>query len=129
MCTNGSRAARWTPANARRTGNPSPSNPVGAVVTERTGRPAAVGSTAEIRGRATVSALMAGMNAPWGVEPHPFLSARMLAYATFPLDEALTRSRGVTTFLLSVHIVDTRVGGEVGVRARPDPAPRGRPGP
>src|SRR5512132_1932132 len=61
MCTNGSRAARSTPAKARRTGKPSPSNPEGAVVTERTGRSAAVGSRSGTLGRATVSALIAGM--------------------------------------------------------------------
>jgi hypothetical protein len=47
----------------RRTGNPSPSNPAGAVVTETTGRSTAIGSTVGMRGRATVSALMAGMPA------------------------------------------------------------------
>ena len=34
MWMNGSRWRWSTPANARRTGNPSPSNPAGAVVTE-----------------------------------------------------------------------------------------------
>src|ERR671912_2122819 len=68
MCTNGSRVGRSTPAKARRTGNPSPSNPEGAVVTETMGRWAAVGSTVGIRGRATVLALMAGMPAPWRIE-------------------------------------------------------------
>ena len=38
MWMNGSRSAEWTPANARRTGKPSPSTPLGAVVTDRTGR-------------------------------------------------------------------------------------------
>ena len=38
MCTNGSRSCRCTPAKARRTGNPSPSSPCGAVVTDFTGR-------------------------------------------------------------------------------------------
>jgi hypothetical protein len=38
------------------------------VVTETTGRSAAVGSGSGIRGRATVSALTAGIPAPWGIE-------------------------------------------------------------
>ena len=38
MWMNGSRSDRSTPAKARRTGNPSPSKPRGAVVTERTAR-------------------------------------------------------------------------------------------
>src|ERR1700730_4532860 len=45
MCTNGSRRLGSAPANARRTGNPSPSRPCGAVVTLTTGRACvAVGS-------------------------------------------------------------------------------------
>jgi hypothetical protein len=39
--------------------------PGGAEVTERTGRSAAAGSGSATRGRAMVSALMAGMCAPW----------------------------------------------------------------
>src|ERR1700722_9734861 len=42
MCTNGSRSSRCTPAKARRTGKPSPSSPRGAVVTDFTGRSAAL---------------------------------------------------------------------------------------
>ena len=38
MWMNGSRSAKFTPANARRTGKPSPSKPEGAVVMLRTGR-------------------------------------------------------------------------------------------
>src|SRR3984893_1885521 len=38
MCTNGARMLGSAPANARRTGNPSPSRPCGAVVTLTTGR-------------------------------------------------------------------------------------------
>src|SRR5437762_2324309 len=53
MWTKGSRSARSTPANARRTGKPSPSNPAGAVVTERTGR-----SRAPSRGRGRRSKLV-----------------------------------------------------------------------
>ena len=57
---NGSRISRLTPAKARRTGKPSPSWPLGAVVTEMTGRECPpVG--AEIRGRVKVSAVIAGM--------------------------------------------------------------------
>src|SRR5688572_25406570 len=61
MCTNGSRVASSTPAKARRTGKPSPSNPVGAVVTERTGRCTASKVGEASRGRATVSAVTAGI--------------------------------------------------------------------
>src|SRR4051812_27160371 len=53
---NGSRSARSTPAKARRTGKPSPSNPRGADVTPRTGRwRASVGSGSAIRGRTVMS--------------------------------------------------------------------------
>src|SRR4029450_8417454 len=83
MWTNGSRVARSTPAKARRTGKPSPSKPEGAVVTVTTGRSAAVGSTVGIRGRATVSALMAGMTTPCaGGLSRPSVP-RILARATF----------------------------------------------
>src|SRR5215218_1076156 len=61
MCTNGSRAARSTPAKARRTGKPSPSNPEGAVVTETTGRSTASAATEDSLGRAIVSAVTAGI--------------------------------------------------------------------
>src|ERR1700744_4475719 len=48
MCTNGSRYFIVRPANARRTGKPSPSRPWGAVVTVFTGRSTLVAiSTAE----------------------------------------------------------------------------------
>ena len=57
---NGSRISRLTPANARRTGNPSPSCPLGAVVTEITGREWPVVGVA-IRGKVKVSAVIAGM--------------------------------------------------------------------
>src|SRR3954453_22079376 len=62
MWMNGSRSVRSTPANARRTGNPSPSVPDGAVVIDRTGRArvsSALGATK--RGSESVSAVMAGM--------------------------------------------------------------------
>src|SRR6266536_511140 len=88
MCTNGSRVARSTPANARRTGKPSPSRPEGAVVTESTGRSATVGSTAGTRGRTMVSALMAGMTAP-----RSGLAAHFGRVAHEPLEVALGEDR------------------------------------
>src|SRR5580765_6574380 len=62
MWMNGSNAARSTPAKARRTGKPSPSKPLGADVTDTTGRGTdAVGSGA-IRGRTVRSStVMAGI--------------------------------------------------------------------
>ena len=56
---NGSRSAVDTPANARRTGKPSPSKPLGAVVIERTERERFV-NAALIRGSVSVSAVTAG---------------------------------------------------------------------
>src|SRR5262249_39759091 len=66
MWMNGSSRARSTPAKARRTGKPSPSNPDGAVVTDATGRAtAAVGAGSGARGRARrSSAVTAGMTTP-----------------------------------------------------------------
>lgn len=62
MWMNGSRSRRSAPANARRTGKPSPSNPDGAVVMERTRRCTAVGASAGTRGRTVRSATVtAGM--------------------------------------------------------------------
>src|SRR3954451_8164150 len=59
----GSSSLRGTPAKARRTGKPSPSNPVGAVVRRRTFRKAADGSRSGSRGRTrTSSTVMAGMS-------------------------------------------------------------------
>src|SRR6266511_3335209 len=52
MWTNRSRVARSTPAKARRTGKPSPSRPLGAVVTEITRRSAASSPARATRGRA-----------------------------------------------------------------------------
>ena len=68
MWMNGSRSATSTPANARRTGKPSPSNPFGAVVTERTGRglTAVVGTVRE--GTVAVSAVTAGMTIEYTTE-------------------------------------------------------------
>src|SRR5687767_13521592 len=60
MCTNGSSSCRGTPAKARRTGKPSPSSPLGAVVTERTGRSAASADGRSMRGSVRVSAVTAG---------------------------------------------------------------------
>lgn len=65
MWMNGSKAVCGTPANPRRTGNPSPSNADGAVVTDRTGRCVPVaGLGTGTRGKVRVSAVMAGMNVP-----------------------------------------------------------------
>ena len=76
MCTNGSNAARSTPAKARRTGNPSPSNPVGAVVTDSTARWTASGAIEGSLGRATVSAVTAGIGTSrWIVAHATYLSA------------------------------------------------------
>src|SRR5687768_1190817 len=60
---NGSSSVMGTPANARRTGKPSPSYPLGAVVSRRTGRKAVVaGSSRGSRGRTrTSSTVIAGM--------------------------------------------------------------------
>jgi hypothetical protein len=67
------RTGRGLPGRRRRRrggrGSPRLPGPDGAVVTEATGRSAAVGSAVGMRGRATVSALMAGMSAPPGVGP------------------------------------------------------------
>src|SRR5487761_2354608 len=75
MWTKGSRAARSTPANARRTGNPSPSRPLGADVTETTGRGTeALRSGWGMRGRTrrsvTVTAGM-GLSEGMGRFAHP----------------------------------------------------------
>src|SRR5215218_10595279 len=61
MWMNGSRSARSTPANARRTGNPSPSKPCGAVVTDRTVRSRAPGDGADRWGNVVGSAVTAGI--------------------------------------------------------------------
>src|SRR5258708_27213239 len=63
MCTKGSSRLMSTPAKARRTGNPSPSKPDGAVVTESTGRSTVVaGSGRGMRGRVSgLSTVTAGM--------------------------------------------------------------------
>ena len=57
---NGSRSAVDTPAKVRRTGNPSPSKPLGAVVIERTERER-FDNAALIRGSVNVSAVTAGL--------------------------------------------------------------------
>src|SRR5664280_723222 len=70
MCTNGSRSDMLTPANARRTGNPSPSKPLGAVVTDAKGRSViTVESGSLTRGRAaTLSTVTAGMEVAYQVQ-------------------------------------------------------------
>src|SRR5215471_21756885 len=84
MWMNGSSRARSTPAKARRTGKPSPSNPDGAVVTDATGRSAtAVASGSGTRGRTRMSSTVtAGMTTPphGNVSPAPTIVDR----ATFP---------------------------------------------
>src|SRR5450759_5075057 len=69
MCTNGSRSDMLTPANARRTGNPSPSKPLGAVVTDATGRSViTVKSGSGTRGRAAkLSTVTAGIEVSYQV--------------------------------------------------------------
>src|SRR3984957_9846105 len=68
MWMNGSSRARSTPANARRTGNPSPSNPDGAVVTEVTARSAWVTSGSGTRGRTRMfSTVIAGISPPTSI--------------------------------------------------------------
>src|ERR1700742_231167 len=62
MWTNGSSSAFEPPANARTTGNPSPSWPRGPVVTERTGRSVSVGPAAVTLGKVNVSAVIAGIS-------------------------------------------------------------------
>ena len=66
MWMNGSSFARSTPAKARRTGKPSPSKPDGAVVTDTTGRSAAVAASGSgTRGRTRMSSTVtAGMPSP-----------------------------------------------------------------
>src|SRR4051794_32418021 len=61
-------SARWlTPAKARRTGNPSPSKPFGAVVTASTRRGVASGAACGTRGSVSgFSTVTAGMTGPSG---------------------------------------------------------------
>src|SRR5215210_9270763 len=67
MWMNGSRSLRSTPANALRTGNPSPSTPLGALVTDRIGRWVAA-PTSGMRGSAvTSSTVTAGIGFLLGV--------------------------------------------------------------
>ena len=58
---NGSSTSFAMPAKARRTGKPSPSKPLGAVVSEINGRSWASIVGASIRGSVSVSAVTAGM--------------------------------------------------------------------
>src|SRR5262249_54199528 len=69
---NGSRSARLTPANARRTGKPSPSRPAGAVVMLRTGRMRASGPTSGKDGTVVRSSTVtAGIaDPPEGLTPY-----------------------------------------------------------
>src|SRR4029077_610368 len=63
MWTNGSRSRIPTPAKARVTGKPSPSNPLGPVVTDRTGRSVSPSVAGFRRGNVKVSAVTAGISA------------------------------------------------------------------
>src|SRR6516162_7925370 len=90
MWMNGSSWARSTPANARRTGKPSPSKPDGAVVTESTGRSAAAaGSGSWTRGSTRMSGtVIAGMTSPsaWALAFRLTLVVpTMVDSSTFPL--------------------------------------------
>src|SRR2546421_99394 len=70
MWTNGSRSRIPTPAKARVTGKPSPSNPLGPVVTDRTGR--SVWRDPQGYGRGlTVPRLVAGIDAAEVADPGP----------------------------------------------------------
>src|SRR6202012_5367848 len=83
MWTNGSNAALFTPANARTTGNPSPSWPRGPVVSERTGRSVSVGPATVTRGKANVSAVIAGISGLLVVEI-PDITGPESVYSTRP---------------------------------------------
>src|SRR4029079_7768233 len=63
MWTNGSRSRIPTPAKARVTGKPSPSNPLEPVVTDRTGRSVSPSVAGFRRGNVTGSAVTAGISA------------------------------------------------------------------
>src|SRR6476660_7973846 len=63
MWTNGSRSRIPTPAKARVTGKPSPSDPLGPVVTDRTGRSVSPSVAGFRRGNVKVSAVTAGISA------------------------------------------------------------------
>src|SRR6478609_9133525 len=82
---NGSRSLRLMPANARRTGNPSPSKPRGAVVTETTGRgTVVVGSGRSTLGRArTFSTVTAGIGSSSGARGEPRRSEQSLQQQVF----------------------------------------------
>src|ERR687894_1501177 len=91
MWTKGSSRCCATPANARRTGKPSPSNPVGALVTDRTGRSREASSVGEattgsVRGSATVMA---------GISAYLLESARLnkLYAQVFPLGGSVPAAR------------------------------------
>src|SRR3984957_21289371 len=87
MWMNGSSWRRSTPAKARRTGKPSPSNPDGAVVTETTGRSTVVAASGSLtRGRTRMSSTVtAGM-----VTPHVTGPDRPLVHAVTTLVDDAT---------------------------------------
>src|SRR4051794_35374371 len=76
---NGSSSLESIPAKARWTGKPSPSNPRGAVVTERTERTRVVGSTLGSLVSVRVSAVTAGMES----SPGQMLRSQVFNPATF----------------------------------------------
>src|SRR5258708_6716968 len=98
MWMNGSRSFRWTPANARRTGKPSPSKPDGAVVILTTGRsPSDAGSVTRGRTR-RLSTVTAGMR-------HASLSKS--DQVRYPPPGSLLREH----YLNIQHSVEAREGG------------------
>src|SRR5271155_1741493 len=69
MCTNGPGSAMLMPAKARRTGKPSPSKPLGAVVMSFTGRsvdPSALGLVIRVRS-VQISGVMVGIASSFNV--------------------------------------------------------------
>ncbi len=98
---NGSRSVRLTPAKARRTGNPSPSSPAGAVVTDLTGRSRpATGSGGGTRGSAnTFSTVTAGIVASFASDTGWSSGRTIFARATFrlgPKDRPIREDNGTS---------------------------------
>src|ERR1017187_3370241 len=100
MWTNGSSAAVLTPANARTTGNPSPSWPRGPVVIDRTGRSVSAGPAADTRGKASVSAVTAGISSllelDYSIQPDrgPFIPCQALLTSLAMLEAEDTDPEG-----------------------------------
>src|SRR4051794_11558532 len=88
MCTKGSRAPGATPAKARFTGKPSPSNPVGAVVTDRVRRGRASGPGELTAGSRRVSSTVtAGMSFPTSLRAQQFPAGTLRSVERIELDE------------------------------------------